>query len=339
MYSINPLPCNVLITPDEMNRMFEYNSIDPNIFMAAIQIAEQQFVVPILGYNFYRDFINQKNVVVTSGNIAALQVYFTPRNITLELGCIVNAIELITVSPENALLWNSVLWKYIYECVMFVALPENYAKFTSSGIQINNPNPSFIDGSAQGNSAGVSLQGLKYLRDNRLLNRVSVMSDALEQFLCANYRSYPLYPTPYKWDKGVKVESRKSGFVDIYADDEDCANWGHHSTPVPTPVPAPRTLSCSMIINIVASPNPSNTYTLCNMQTIARDYPAGNTLTIPHLIGKVVNPTIYIDSSPNVIIMDTATGTFDNTAGGGFNVNTDGPPTTIVITYNEIVNG
>ena len=338
MYSINPNPMNTLITPDEVIRFFPGNSIDPNLFSSVIYGAEQRFCIPILGYAFYQQLCAQKNVLVTSANIATLQAYFTARNITLRLNDLVNAIDLATVAPANQILWNSVLWPFVAECVMFNAIAKNYAKFTSSGIIKNNPSPSIIDSSATaGTSAGISLNDLKYLRDNVLLQNISVMTDSLERYLVANYASYPLIPQDVcnRWcQDGKKQETRKTGFAFIY-NDEDCDydRFPSYAPPMPTPTPIPQTRACTLIINIVVSPDVSHVLLLCNLQTIPLEYPVLMTLTIPHLIGLTVNPVIQINNAmPFVCPYNAITGTFDNTLGGGFN---DGD--TVVINYNEVI--
>lgn len=338
MYALNPLPTNVLITPDEVLRYFPGNSIDPNIFSSAIQLAEQRFVVPLLGYAFYQQFCTQKNVLVTPSNIATLQAMFPATFNTLQVGNIVNAIDLVTVTAENVLIWNNVLWPFIAQCVMFTALPANYAKFTSQGIQKLNPAPAFLDSSAAGTSTGISLRDLQYLRNDILLQNISVMQDALEQYICANKASYPLIPahTYSKWEKEAKKDTRKSGLVFIY--DDDCDDRPYNNTPAPAPTPVPQTRACTLVLNIVASPDPSHLYLLCNLNTIPLEYHAGNTLTIPHLIGKIVNPNILVGLTPCYCPTDPGTGELDNTLGGGFQVSPDpANPTQVIINYNEIV--
>ena len=135
-----------------------------------------------------------------------------------------NAIDLSTVPAVNLTLWNQTLWPFIAECVIFSALPANYAKFTSSGIVKNNPNPTFIDGSASGTSSGISLNDLKYLRDDILLQNISVLTDSLEKFLYYNKANYPLLPNELceKFcDKEKPQSTRKTGFVFPTDDDDD----------------------------------------------------------------------------------------------------------------------
>lgn len=341
MYSRNPLSKNVLITPDEVTFLFNRQVIDGNIWKSAIQIAEERFVRPVLGSAFYDSLCAQKNITVTTGNITQLQGFFDaewgPGKITLELGDCVNAIELISVTAQNATLWNNYLWKFIYEAVYFTALPEVYAQFSNAGVIKNNPSPTFLDGNTQGGtSSGIGLNDLKYLKDDVLLQRISVMQDALERYLCENAASFPLYPKKnHIWDEhGRRQSSRKTGFIDIYS--EDCDDERTYIAPSQNVAPAPSYRACSMQLQIKTTPNPSNAYTLCNLTTIALEYPEGMTLTVPHLIGKTITYPIYVGNNPiSVMPFDILTGTLDNTANGGFS--SDPSANTITINYNEVV--
>ncbi len=210
-------------------------------------------------------------------------------------------------------------------------MPANYAKFTSAGIIRNNPNPMFVDEShGGGTSTGITLSDLKYLRNDVLLQNISVMQEAVEKFICANQSDYPLIPRQSysKWEKD-SADTRKTGLIFLYDDecDKPCSNVS-----VPAPASIPQTRACTLVLNIVTTPDPSQQYLLCNLQTIPREYPAGNTLIIPHLIGKIVNPNMLIGLTPCLCPTDPATGTLDNTAGGGFPAGT-----TVIINYNELV--
>jgi hypothetical protein len=334
MYAINYIQRNVLITGSECQYKFG-NAIAMDKWNSAIEIAEARFVMPLLGWNMYNDMCNSKNVLVTSGNITALQAFIDAQyppagSTTLSIGMIVNAVELPTMSAAYQLLWNQYLWKYVYECVYFIALSSNYAQFTAQGMVKNNPVGSVL-GDKSTESVGIGLRDVKYLEDRVLLDRINPLQTVLEQWICTNKSTYPLYDSS-RCDC-QKSKRTTSFLLDIYDEDDDRWNRSNNQTPAPTPVPSPTYLGCTLILNIVASPNPSNVYLLCNLQTIAKEYPAGNTLVIPHLIGLTVNPVIQIDNGvPFLCPYDAATGTFDNTTGGGFNIGS-----TIIINYNERV--
>jgi hypothetical protein len=105
------------------------------------------------------------------------------------------------------------------------------------------------------------------------------------------------------------------------------------------PSPSANARICSLTVQIVATPDTSLTYTLCNGQTIQLQYAPGDTLTIldmngqPFLMNKSVNLPFFLNGGvvqqPN---WNSATGVWDNTANGGFNgSNTD--PSIITIEY------
>lgn len=330
MYAINYIQKNVLITSSECQNKFG-GAIDPSKWNNAIEIAEARFVLPLLGYNLYTDMCNAKNVVVTSGNIALLQSYFdaqyTPAGtVTLTVGMIVNAVELPTMSAAYQLLWNSNLWKYVYECVYFVALSANYAQFSAQGIMKSNPIASAI-GDTHTASVGISLNDVKWLEDRSLLDRINPLQTVLEQFLCTNKGSYTLYDSRRCEDCNKKSQRTTSFILDVY--DEDDSYYHKHKEVQPvTPVPAPFTTTCGILIKISATPD-GTLFALCNLQTMQSQWVGGNTLTLPNLIGKpVLISGAFYNSSP-VIIGTTntggqigynqATGTFDRTIQGGFN--------------------
>jgi hypothetical protein len=324
---------NTLITPDEVIRFFPGNSIDPNIFASVIFEAEQRFAVPVIGYQFYQQLCTQKNVMVNAGNIDFLQQFFSARNITLTYGSTVNAIDLLTVQQANAALWNNALWPYLAKCVYFAAMPANYAKFSSSGIVKNNPSPTFLDSSSAGTSSGISLADLKYLRDDVLLQSISVLEDSLKAYLSLNSASFPLVPNTCRQEE---KPSRKSGLVFIYEDDDDdCHDRRRDCRPnnnqtAPAVVPDTNYMTCSITALIKTDPDATATYMLCNMQSIPAEYAPGNTLVLPNLIKKYVTGIMTLNGNPVTTPFNSASGTFDNTANGGFN---DGD--VFIFLYNE----
>ena len=330
MYAINYIQKFVLITASECQYKFG-DAISPVKWNSAIEIAEARFVMPLLGYSLYTDMCNAKNIFVTSGNIATLQAFidaqYSPAGtITLQPGNIVNAAELPSMSAAYQLLWNSNLWKYVYECVYFVALSENYAQFTAQGITKSNPVGSVI-GDTHSNSVGVGLRDIKWLEDRSLLDRINPLQTVLEQFICANKGLYPLYDNSRC--ECQKTKRTTSFLLDIYEDEDDYRHGHSTSTPPPVPVPAPFVTTCSITARIVATPDGS-LFQLCNLQTIQAQYAPGNILTISHMVGKYVTGIMTLGSNPVSIpfySVDTVVGlttipggSFDNTTGDGFNI-------------------
>ncbi len=149
MYRVNQLPRNVLITPDEVIAWAPTaNSVDVRNILLSIQVAEDRFIRPQIGKDFYNAFRNAKNVIVTDINKSYLESLF-PEGTALKAGQLVNAIEFCPLWYQN--LWNEHLWKLICECVIYVATPTNWSKYTSQGEMINNPKN--ISGEGQGSNS------------------------------------------------------------------------------------------------------------------------------------------------------------------------------------------
>lgn len=327
MYAINYINRNVLITSAECQQKFG-NAISPDKWNSAIEIAEARFVIPLLGWNFYNDLISAKNVVVTSGNIDTLQAsinaQYPPDNtIVLSVGMIVNAVELPTMSAAYQNLWNMYLWKYVYECVYFIALSSNYAQFTAQGMLKNNPIGAVI-GEKNTESVGIGLRDVKYLEDRCLLDRINPLQTVLEQWLCTNKGTYPLYVKDCEF---LKSQRTTPFILDIY-EDEPYYDRHASNTILPTPTPAPFTTTCGISITIKTTPD-GTLFGLCNLNTIEAQYePSDTTITIPHLIGKYVQITgaLYRGNPVEIasyndgthIGYDINTGTFDRTAQGGW---------------------
>lgn len=328
MYSINPLSRFTIITPDECTHKLPGVSLDSKKWIAAIELAEIRFVIPLLGYSLYTDICNDKNVYVDSGNIGALQAlintsFSANKNPTLAIGNIVNSPELGSFSPAYKMLWNQALWNYIYNCVYFIALTENYAQFTSSGVVKANPLDSSI-GEVAKSSTGISLSDLRYLNDRWLFDRINPLQDYVELTIFNNLSSFPLYPREKCAHRDSDGNKRTTSFINIYDEEDDCrnrrgCNSGSGSIPMP-PIPTPIvvTSTCSMKVKIATTPDGS-LIMLCNLKTIQAQYPVGNTLTIPSLVGKYVNVVSeMIDLQPVSIPYDITTGTFDASSRGGF---------------------
>jgi hypothetical protein len=226
MYRLNPLNRNVLITTDEVVAKAPVEQdVDIRNLQNSIEIAEERFIVPLIGEGFYEDFINMKNVVVTSGNKSALQTLVNVGNngttITLKEGQIINAIEQVT-NTWYVKLWNRYLWKICAECVNYTAMPTNAVKSTASGEMINNPAGPMGGAGAQ----GVPLNYLKFKMDKVLMDRIDPLLEAMRVWLCANKAETSLV----LWDHSGctsecgPVHKKMGGYVfGIYDDDyNDC---------------------------------------------------------------------------------------------------------------------
>lgn len=221
MYNVNLLPRRVLITPAEViNNIPTDEVLGIKKVLYAIEIAEERFVRPALGYDFYEALATQKNTTVTSGNIADLQAKLDAQRAAdavrqpyiLTVGQMLNATEFLTTAAYLTL-WNERLVKFIAECVRFVALPENYAQFTNQGIMKNNPAIAVIS-DKQNDSASIGLADVKFLMDKWIQDRIEPLQTSLHLFLCKNAANYPLYGNKCDCDKqGDAIATKKSGFI------------------------------------------------------------------------------------------------------------------------------
>lgn len=221
MYRLNPLNRNVLIVTDEViaKAPVEQDQ-DVRNLQNSIEIAEERFIVPLIGAKMYEDFINMKNVVVTSGNKTALQTSVNTGNtgetVVLVEGQIINAIEQVT-NVWFVKLWNRYLWKIIAECVAYTAIPTNAVKSTSQGEMQNNPAGPMGGTGAQ----GVGLGFLKFKMDKMLMDRIDPLLESMRVWLCANKAETGLV----LWDSSSCAEclpthKKMGGYVfGIYDDD------------------------------------------------------------------------------------------------------------------------
>lgn len=224
MYRVNPLPRKVLITTDEVIAMGPTDStVDPRVLLQSIQIAEERFIKPSICKELYYDFRNQKNVIVTEDNKTTLQEKFTNSSpaVTLVVGEMVNSIEEV-VNQYYKELWNEYLWKIAAECVVYIASPTNYSRFTATGEVQNNPKNIANEGKG---SETVELKDMKWKLDKMLMDRIDPLIEAMHEWLCENKQNLALY-TCKKCatnETGVSVK-RKTAFIhDIYPRyDENC---------------------------------------------------------------------------------------------------------------------
>ena len=221
MYKVTEIPRKCLVSSDEVIAWGPTeNSVDPRQILQSIQVAEERFIKPALGKFLYNDFREKKNVIVTEINQAFLEESFTPA-VTLRVGQMVNALELVD-NPWYVTLWNEYLWKLVAECVIYVATPTNYSRFTSSGETFNNPRSIAIDSEGSG-AASVELRDIKWKMDKMLMDRIDPTMQSMHEFLCDNKGYFPLYTR--KCDCGIDGTSfqRKTPWIHVYGN-KNCAD-------------------------------------------------------------------------------------------------------------------
>lgn len=224
MYRINQLPRKVLITPDEVIAWGPTeHSVDPRNILMAIQIAEDRFVRPVVCKDLYNDFREQKNVEVTDINKEYLESLF-PSGTTLTVGSLVNALELVS-DPWYKKLWNEQLWKLVAECVIYIATPTNFSRYTAAGEEVSNPKSIGMDGSG---SATVDLKELKWKMDKLLMDRIDPLIATTQEYLCDNIAGFSKYNCrKCKCDDngGISYQRKSAWIHNIYSDVKgDCCN-------------------------------------------------------------------------------------------------------------------
>lgn len=217
MYRINQLPRKVLITPDEVIQWGPTdNTVDSRNILMAIQIAEDRFIKPALCKDLYNDIRDAKNVVVTDVNKTYLESLFT--GVTLNNGQMVNAIEFVSDVYQG--LWNEYLWKLLGECVIYVATPTNWSKYTSQGEMQNNPKGVMLQGDG---SMSVALKDLQWKMDKMLMDRIDPQMAAMQEYICDNIADFSLYNCHkcLKNENGISYK-RKSPWIHNAYTKRDC---------------------------------------------------------------------------------------------------------------------
>lgn len=325
MYRINEIGRNVLITVDEVIiKAAIDDDQDPKYIRNSIEVAEERYIVPVLGEAFYEDFIEAKNKVVTAGNKSDLLVLINASRAAagknaieeseLVIGTVVNAIEFTSEVYQE--FWNRFLWKVTAEAVDIVGIVPTWLRTTGLGQQLNSPQ--VLGGTTEGSASG-GRRDVQYKADAMAQNRLNPMIERMKKWLCDKMAWYPLFDT-CNCSKYTGISNRKGGIIlGIYDDDDVKETY----VPVLPGKAAPRTQECVIKVVIAAVPDESKEYMLCNLQTIPKEYPEGNTLTIPQLANKYISWPIFIDNEVCMDMdFDLATGTFDNTDNGGFQAGT-----------------
>lgn len=188
MYRVNKLPRKVLIVSDEVIAWGPTaGNVEVGNIEKAIQIAEERFIKPLICKDLYNDFRSQKNVVVTDINKEFLEDFFT--GTILEIGSLVNAIEFCDAWYQT--LWTEHLWKLLAECVIYVASPTNWSKYSASGEMVTNPKSISSDSGSAANS--VDLADIKWKMDKLLMDRIDPLIASTQEYLFDNRSSFPKY--------------------------------------------------------------------------------------------------------------------------------------------------
>lgn len=221
MYRINPLPRKVLITTDEVVAMSPTdNNPDPRILLHAIQIAEDRFIRQAICKDLYNDFRTKKNVLITAENLSTMKSEF-PSGVTLVAGEMVNAIELVQDQYYTDL-WNEQLWKLVAECVLYIASPTNYSRYTAAGEMQNNPKTIGMD--PQG-AATVGLKEMQWKMDKMLMDRIDPIIASTQEYLCDNAAHFPLYNCrKCGKEDGISFKRKTAWIHDVYEDEDSGQN-------------------------------------------------------------------------------------------------------------------
>lgn len=223
MYRVNLLPRKVLITSDEVIQLGPVDgTVDPRNLILAIQIAEERFIKKAICKAMYYAFREEKNVVITAINKVYLEGLINVGNsgepVVLSEGGLVNAIEFVTDDWYKQL-WYEHLWKLVAECVVYVATPTNYLRYSSQGEMQNNPKT--ITGNGEG-AVSAEAKDVKWKMDKLLMDRIDPLIESMHEWICDNKEHFPLYDCKdcgYADKNGVSYK-RKSAWIHAYNDEE-----------------------------------------------------------------------------------------------------------------------
>jgi len=233
MYSLNPLKRNVLITKDEV--IFHaptQNTVDPRMIEQSIIVAEERFIRPALGYEYYQQLLTTKNKLITDANKATLQTEINAsmpegsQDVVLVKNDIVNASEYL--SADNLVLWYEHLWKLTAEAVMLLALPEGFVQFGSEGT-IHKQAPA--GPMSTGGIVTPDLRSMKWMLDKKLMDRIDPLIESLHEWFCLQRKNdrtkYTLYTKPCPCDQdndGIGFKRKSQFILGLYDDDPDPCN-------------------------------------------------------------------------------------------------------------------
>lgn len=229
MYNRNLLLRNVLITPEEVlfhgptNHTFDIRNIENSII-----VAEERFIRPALGYDFYSALKTAKNKEITSDNQATEQVNYNStlpsgaEAYTLIVGDVLNSYNYL--AADDQILWKEHLWKLTAECVIMLAVPEGFVQFSAEGIIHKQPKSSQMITSG---SVSPELSSVKWAMDKKMQDRIDPLREAMHLWLCKQKQATPSKYTLY--DKtcdcnadGVAYKRKTDLILSIYDEDENC---------------------------------------------------------------------------------------------------------------------
>lgn len=223
MYRLNTLNRKVLIMADEVIfHATTKQTVDIRAIENAIIIADERLIRPAIGDDFYYSLLDEKNLVITSGNLAAQQTLIDDafegkqKPKALEVGDIINAIEYL--SNDSADLWRQHLWKLCAECVMLVSMSEGFVQSSASGVVHTNP----VAGPLQGNGAVTpDLRSVKWAMDKKMMDRIDPLFEAMHQWICrqkdADDSIYPDYTKACNCNwKGVSYKRKTNLILGVY---------------------------------------------------------------------------------------------------------------------------
>ncbi|MFV0140989.1 hypothetical protein [Empedobacter falsenii] len=222
MYRINYLQREVLITPDEIIfHIATASDVDVRLISNSIINAEERFIRPALGDDFYEEFIDSKNITVTSANQAELLSKINENLIKeeieeisakdLPIGSIVNSIDFIQ-DEHLKKLWFRHLWKLTAECVDAMTTIPSWLKHNASGQQQQNPKT--IGGNNE-NAASGGIKDVQYKIDSAINTRIEPLLSSMNKWLCKNKANYPLFEADCGDCKGGQhsVSTSESGLA------------------------------------------------------------------------------------------------------------------------------
>lgn len=236
MYRFNRFQRPVMIIADEVVAKMASEGFDLRILENSIEVAEEKYIRPLFGYRMYEDFIEQKNVTITTDNRAAMLVKIntslTASGITniveadLPVGSVINSIE--EVLDENYRdLWFRYLWRICAEAVDAAHTIPTWLRTTNQGQQKHNPAGFASDGKI---STG-SRDDIAFKLDRMVQGRIGSLVDGMKEWMSHRKAAFPYYEFP---DCSILQKGRKAGFVlGIYDEKTRRGSTPNYARPFP----------------------------------------------------------------------------------------------------------